>query len=87
MKVILLKDIKGVGKRFEEKEISSGYANNMLFPKKLAIPSTPGNWNVVKQMQKQSEAKRAKEDERIAEKNAKREEKRLALEKFKQQQQ
>ncbi len=39
MKVILLKDIKGVGKRFEEKIVSDGYAMNMLIPKKFAVPA------------------------------------------------
>ena len=40
MKVILLKDIKGVGKKFEEKNVSDGYANNLLIPKKLAVPAS-----------------------------------------------
>ena len=40
MKVILLRDIKGVGKRYEEKNVSDGYAINMLIPKKLAVPAT-----------------------------------------------
>ena len=40
MKIILLKDLKGVGKRYEEKNVSDGYAANLLFPKKLAVPST-----------------------------------------------
>ncbi len=39
MKVILLKDIKGVGKRFEEKNVSDGYAMNQLIPKKFAVPA------------------------------------------------
>lgn len=39
MKVILLKDIKGVGRRFEEKEVSDGHARNFLMPKKLAVPA------------------------------------------------
>lgn len=33
----MLKDVKGVGKRFEEKEVSPGYATNFLLPKKLAV--------------------------------------------------
>lgn len=40
MKVILLRDIKGVGKRFEEKNVSDGYAMNQLLPKKLAVPAS-----------------------------------------------
>ena len=36
MKVILKQDIKGVGRKYEIKEISDGYANNFLIPKKLA---------------------------------------------------
>lgn len=36
MKVILLQDIRGVGRRFEVKEVSDGYARNFLIPKKLA---------------------------------------------------
>lgn len=40
MKVILLKDIKGVGKRYEEKNVSDGYALNQLIPKKFAVPAS-----------------------------------------------
>lgn len=40
MKVILLEDIRGVGKRFEIKEVKEGYFRNVLRPKKLAELAT-----------------------------------------------
>ena len=36
MKIILLEDVKGIGKKGELKEASDGYARNYLFPRKLA---------------------------------------------------
>ncbi len=41
MKVILKQDIKGVGRKFEIKDVSDGYANNFLIPKKLAEYASP----------------------------------------------
>lgn len=40
MNVLLLQDVKGVGRRYEVKSVSDGYARNFLFPKKLATPAT-----------------------------------------------
>lgn len=40
MKVIFLKDVKGVGRMYEEKNVADGYATNFLLPKKLAVPAT-----------------------------------------------
>ena len=40
MKIILLKDVKNIGKRDEIREVSEGYARNFLIPRKLAIPAT-----------------------------------------------
>ena len=41
MKIILLQDIRGLGKRHEIKNVAEGYATNFLFPKKLAVQETP----------------------------------------------
>lgn len=41
MKVILKEDIKGVGKKYEIKNVADGYANNFLIPKKLAEYASP----------------------------------------------
>ena len=41
MKVILQRDVKGVGRAHEAVETKDGYALNYLIPKKLAIPATP----------------------------------------------
>ena len=40
MKVILLQDIKGVGRKWEMKEVSDGYARNFLLPRKYAEIAT-----------------------------------------------
>lgn len=61
MKVILLKDIKGVGRRFEEKEVSDGHATNFLIPKNLVVPVTGGQAKKVQELKRQEEKKRAHE--------------------------
>lgn len=52
MKVILLEEVKSVGKKWEVKEVSDGYARNFLFANKLAILGTPEN---LKKLQAQKE--------------------------------
>jgi large subunit ribosomal protein L9 len=48
MKIILLKDIPKVGRKYDTKEISDGYALNLLIPKGLAVSATP---DVVKRIE------------------------------------
>ena len=55
MKVILLKDVKGQGKKDEVVNVSDGYARNYLFPKGLAIEPTNANVNAL-EGKKQSQA-------------------------------
>ena len=40
MKIVLLSDIKNIGKRGDVKEVADGFARNFLFPKKLAEIAT-----------------------------------------------
>ncbi|PJA86504.1 MAG: 50S ribosomal protein L9 [Candidatus Moranbacteria bacterium CG_4_9_14_3_um_filter_42_9] len=52
MKVILLQDIKSLGKKLDIKEVSDGYARNFLLPKKLAETATD---NALKKIKEQKE--------------------------------
>ncbi len=71
MKVILLQDIKGVGKKDEIINASDGYARNFLLPKKMAVEADKNNLNKLnvkkenEKQRKQNELENAKE---IAEK-------------------
>jgi large subunit ribosomal protein L9 len=43
MRVILLQDIRGIGKKYEVKDVAEGFGKNYLLPRKLVLPATPGN--------------------------------------------
>lgn len=60
-KVILLQDVKGIGKKGEVKEVSKGYANNYLIPRKLAVLATDDALHNLEQQQKARERKIQKE--------------------------
>lgn len=59
MKVILLEDVKKVGKRGEIIEVSDGYGRNVLIKKGLALEGTPQNLNTAKQRQASAAHKKA----------------------------
>ena len=60
MEVILLEDVKSVGKKGDKVKVSDGYARNMLLPKKLAVGVNAKSLNDLK-VQKLREEKEAKE--------------------------
>lgn len=62
MKVILLQDVKKVGKKGQTVEVSDGYAANFLFPRKLAVKETKKSVEILEQQN---------EDARVQKENAK----------------
>lgn len=59
--VILLKDIEGLGKRYEVKRVSPGYARNFLFPKGWAVIANEENMKKIKKKEKEYKEKIEKE--------------------------
>lgn len=60
MKIILLQDVKSVGKKGDIIDANDGYARNFLIPKKIGVPANAENMNNLK-LQKSNEAKVAQE--------------------------
>lgn len=65
MKVILLKDVRGVGQHGEVKEVADGYALNLLFPKKLAEPATEEKVTKLSAEKAAHDAEAAKREEEL----------------------
>ena len=61
MKVILLEDVKALGKKGQIVDVSDGYARNAILPKKLGVEATPKNLNDLK-LQNQHADKVAQEN-------------------------
>jgi large subunit ribosomal protein L9 len=61
MKVILLQDVKGKGKKGQMIEVSDGYARNFMLPKKIAIEATTDAINTMRMNDKATQERIAKE--------------------------
>lgn len=61
MKVILKKDVKGLGKKEELVEVNDGYARNFLFPRSLAVEANTTNINIMKTKKQAEDLKKEKE--------------------------
>ena len=68
MKIVLLENVKKLGKKDEIIEVSDGYARNVLIPKKLGLPATAENLNNVR-LKNKNEEKKEENLRGIAEKN------------------
>ena len=69
MKVILLQDVKSLGKEGEIVNVNDGYARNFIIPKKLGVEANSRNMKDLK-LKKSNEEKIAKENKEAAEKLA-----------------
>ena len=61
MKVILLQDVKGKGKKGQMIEVSDGYARNFMLPKKMAFEATPDAINTMRMNDKATQERIARE--------------------------
>lgn len=61
MKVILLDNVDGVGKKGEAREVKDGFGRNFLVPRGLAMPATSGNIKKVEDLAKVIMSKREKD--------------------------
>lgn len=67
MKVILLGELRGKGGEGDVVDVAQGYAENYLFPNKVALPATPGN---IKQLEERRHNIAKREEKRIADAEA-----------------
>jgi len=63
MKVILIKDVSGLGEEGDTKDVAVGYARNYLFPKRFAVEETPFARNMMKVQNRKIELRKVKKRE------------------------
>ena len=61
MKVILLQDVRGKGKKGQMLEVSDGYARNYMLPRKIAMEATPDAVNTMRMNDKATQERQARE--------------------------
>jgi large subunit ribosomal protein L9 len=61
MKIILLKEIEGLGKRGELIDVKAGYARNKLIPRKFALPYNKSNFRIFKEIERIENIRKNKE--------------------------
>lgn len=79
MKIILLKDVRAVGKKFEVKDVSDGYALNFLIPQHLAEIAMPTNIKKLEHARIQDDLKRKQHEDALMQSLKKVEGKNLTL--------
>lgn len=67
MKVVLLQDVKGVGKKDQVLEVSDGYARNFLIPRKLGIEATPAELRKIEEIKRAAQSRLEREEQRARE--------------------
>ncbi|HRV34178.1 MAG TPA: 50S ribosomal protein L9, partial [Anaerovoracaceae bacterium] len=67
MQVILLQDVKGIGRAGEVAKVSDGHGRNYLIPRKMAMEATPANLKTLERRKQEIEARREVDQNRAAE--------------------
>ncbi len=63
MKVVLLTDVKAIGKKDQVLEVADGYARNFLIPRKLAIEATPAELRKIEDIRKAAQNRHERDEQ------------------------